>query len=50
MEREVRILDKTEEIMKIFKSIPYRERKVILKFLEELIDVDKWIDGYGEKK
>ena len=49
LEREVKILDKTEEVMKMLKPLAYRERKMVLKFLEELIDVDRWLDNKENK-
>lgn len=50
MEKEKKILEKTEEIMKILKPLTYRERNLILKFLGGLIDVDGWIENYPKEK
>lgn len=45
MEREEKILNKAKELMKELKPLTYRERKMVLEFLEQLIDVDGWIDN-----
>lgn len=45
MEREEKILNKAKELMKELKPLTYRERKVVLEFLMQLIDVDTWIDN-----
>jgi hypothetical protein len=45
MEREEKILNKAKELMKELKPLTYRERKMVLEFLKQLIDVDGWIDN-----
>ena len=45
MEREEKILNKAKELMEQLKSLTYRERKMVLEFLMQLIDVDTWIDN-----
>lgn len=45
MEREEKILNKAKELMEQLKPLTYRERKMILEFLMQLIDVDTWIDN-----
>lgn len=45
MEREEKILNKAKELMKELKPLTYRERKMVLEFLMQLIDVDTWIDN-----
>lgn len=43
MEREEKILNKAKELMKELKPLTYRERKMVLEFLIQLINVDGWI-------
>ena len=43
MEREEKILNKAKELMKELKPLTYRERKMVLEFLKQLIDVDTWM-------
>lgn len=45
MQREERILNKAKELMKELKPLTYRERKMVLEFLKQLIGVDGWIDN-----
>ncbi len=45
MEREEKILNKAKELMEQLKPLTYRERKMVLEFLIQLIDVDGWIDN-----
>lgn len=45
MEREEKILNKAKELMEQLKPLTYRERKMVLEFLMQLIDVDGWIDN-----